>query len=48
MNPGARFYVVTVNGLRMFVKRVFNDVFGNYTKVKQGKNYTVSLARKMD
>ena len=46
MPPGAKFYVVTVNGLRGFVKRVFNEVFGNYKKVKQGKNYTISLAVK--
>ncbi|MDO6462422.1 methyltransferase [Granulosicoccaceae sp. 1_MG-2023] len=46
MEPGARFYVVTVNGLREFVKRVFKEVFGNYKKVKQGANYTISLAVK--
>ena len=44
MEPGARFYVVTVNGLRNFVKRVFKEIFGNCEKVKQGKNYTISLA----
>lgn len=44
MAPGAKIYVVTVNGLRQFVKRVFNDVFGNYKKLKQGKNYTISMA----
>ncbi len=46
MPPGAKFYVVTVNGLRGFVKRVFHEVFGNYKKIKQGKNYTISLAVK--
>lgn len=46
MNEGAVIYVVTINGLRGFIKRVFADVFGNYTKLKQGKNYTVSMARK--
>lgn len=46
MEPGARFYVVTVNGLRDFVKRVFKEIFGNYKKVKQGANYTISLAVK--
>jgi len=44
MQPGARIVVVTINGLRQFVKRAFNDVFGNYTKVKQGKSYTISMA----
>jgi 16S rRNA (guanine1207-N2)-methyltransferase len=46
MNPGARFYVVTISGLRKFVARAFKEVFGNYEKVKQGKTYTVALAHK--
>ncbi len=46
MNPGAAIYVVTVNGLRGFIKRVFKDVFNDYQKLKQGKNYTISMARK--
>lgn len=44
MQPGARFVVVTINGLRGFIKRSFTDVFGNYKKVKQGKSYTISMA----
>ncbi|MCB1735817.1 MAG: methyltransferase [Gammaproteobacteria bacterium] len=48
MNPGGRIYLVTINGLRDFVKRAFNEVFGNYDKVKQGKTYTVALAYKPD
>ncbi len=44
MQPGASIVVVTINGLRQFVKRAFTDVFGNYKKVKQGKNYTISMA----
>lgn len=47
LKPGGRFYVVTINGLRQFMKRNFNDVFGNYTKHKQGKNYTVASAQKV-
>lgn len=46
LNPGGRIYLVTINGLRDFVKRAFNEVFGNYDKVKQGKTYTVAFARK--
>jgi len=46
LKPGGRLVVVTVNGLRHFCKRAFNEVFGNYKKVKQGKTYTVSLAYK--
>ena len=48
MQPGAQIVVVTINGLRQFVKRAFNDVFGNYTKVKQGKSYTISMATMPD
>ncbi|WP_246128484.1 class I SAM-dependent methyltransferase [Pleionea sediminis] len=47
LNPGGRFYVVTINGLRQFMKRNFNEVFGNYKKHKQGKNYTVASAIKL-
>lgn len=43
---GGRFYVVTVNGLRQFMKRYMKEVFGNYEKLKQGKNYTVACAVK--
>jgi 16S rRNA G1207 methylase RsmC len=46
MNPGARFYVVTISGLRKFIAKAFDEVFGNYTKLKQGKTYTVAMARK--
>jgi 16S rRNA G1207 methylase RsmC len=46
LEPGGRFYVVTINGLREFIKRSFNEVFGNYSKLKQGRGYTVSLACK--
>jgi 16S rRNA (guanine1207-N2)-methyltransferase len=48
MNPAGRIYVVTINGLRDYIKRTFKDIFGNYSKVKQGKNYTVSMAEKMN
>ena len=43
---GGRLYVVTVAGLRQFIKRNFREVFGNYKKDKQGKTYTVALATK--
>ncbi len=45
MNPGARFYVVTISGLRKFIAKAFDEVFGNYKKLKQGKTYTVAMAR---
>ena len=39
-------YLVTVNGLRQYMKRNLNEIFGNYKKLKQGKAYTVHLAIK--
>jgi 16S rRNA (guanine1207-N2)-methyltransferase len=45
MKPGARFYVVTITGLRKFIQKAFIEVFGNYEKLKQGKTYTVAVAR---
>lgn len=46
LKPGGRLYVVTINGLRQYMKRNLNEVFGNYDKLKQGRSYTVALARK--
>lgn len=46
LDVGGRCYVVTISGLRRFVERAFKEVFGNYQKVKQGRSYTVALARK--
>ena len=44
--PGGRFYVVVISGLRQFIARSFQEIFGNHTKVKQGKTYTVAMAVK--
>ncbi len=46
MKPGGQMVVVTINGLRDFIKRNFKEVFGNYKKLKQGKAYTVARAIK--
>lgn len=46
LNPGGRIYVVTINGLRQFMKRYLNEIFGNYEKLKQGKSYTVACGQK--
>ena len=40
------FYVVTINGLRDFIKKSFKQIFGNYKKLKQGRTYTVAMAKK--
>lgn len=44
LKPGGRLYVVTVAGLRQYIKRNFIEVFGNYKKMKQGKSYAVAMA----
>ncbi len=44
LNPGGRLYVVTISGMRRFIERTFEEVFGNYDKVKQGREHTVALA----
>ena len=46
LRPGGLFYVVTISGLKDYIKRNFREVFGNYRKVKQSKTYTVSLAHR--
>lgn len=46
LKPGGRLYLVTINGLRQFMKRNLEEVFGNYKKLKQGRAYTVALAEK--
>jgi 16S rRNA G1207 methylase RsmC len=46
LNPDGKLYVVTINGLRQFMKRYLTEIFGNYKKLKQGKQYTVALAIK--
>ncbi|MBM3214077.1 methyltransferase [Candidatus Poribacteria bacterium] len=44
LEPGGRLVVVTIAGLREFVRRSFLESFGNYEKVKQGRAHTVALA----
>jgi 16S rRNA G1207 methylase RsmC len=46
LRPGGQIVVVTISGLREFIKRNFKEVFGNYEKIKQGRNYTVARAVK--
>jgi len=44
LRPDGQIVVVTISGLREFIKRNFMEVFGNYKKVKQGKTHTVARA----
>ena len=46
LKADGKIYLVTVNGLRQYMKRNLKEIFGNYKKVKQGKTYTVHLAYK--
>jgi 16S rRNA (guanine1207-N2)-methyltransferase len=46
LKPNGKLYVVTINGLRQYMKRNLNEVFGNYDKLNQGRAYTVALAVK--
>jgi 16S rRNA G1207 methylase RsmC len=47
LEPGGRFYIVVISGLRQFIARAFAEVFGNHTKIKQGKAYTVARAERL-
>lgn len=46
LNPDGKFYVVTVAGLKDYIKRKFKEQFGNYKKVKTSKTYTVAYTIK--
>lgn len=46
LEPGGRFYVVVISGLRQFIARAFEETFGNHRKIKQGRQYTVALAER--
>lgn len=48
LEPGGRFYVVVISGLREFIARAFDEVFGNHRKIKQGRQYTVAMASRGD
>ena len=44
LNPGGKLYIVTVSGLKEYMKRHLTGVFGNYDKLKQSKTYTAAVA----
>jgi len=48
LRPGGVLYVVTINGLRQFMKRHLREVFGHYEKLKQSTHYTAACAFKSD
>ncbi|MBI2624516.1 class I SAM-dependent methyltransferase [Candidatus Parcubacteria bacterium] len=46
LKPGGTFSVVTIAGLKEFIKRNLREVFGNYKKLGQHKGYIVAVAVK--
>ena len=44
LKKNGRLYVVSIAGLKEFIKRNFIETFGNYKKIKQRKTHTVSMA----
>ena len=44
LKPGGRFYVVTLAGMKEYIKRNFQRLFGNCQKLKQGETHAVSVA----
>jgi 16S rRNA (guanine1207-N2)-methyltransferase len=46
LSPGGRLYVVTISGLKDYMKRNLSSVFGNYDKLGQSRTYTAAVATK--
>jgi len=46
LKPGGQLVVVTISGLKEYIKRNCKDIFGNYEKLKQGREHTVARAVK--
>lgn len=46
LKPNGRFVVVTISGLKEFIKRNFQEIFGNYEKIAHSNTYTVFSATK--
>ena len=44
LKPGGKLVIVTIAGLRQFMKRHLENSFGNYSKLKQSKGYCVAMA----
>ena len=44
LHPGGALWVVTVAGLKHYMKRVLGETFGNHRKVKQSGTHVVAMA----
>jgi 16S rRNA (guanine1207-N2)-methyltransferase len=47
LKTGGTLYIVTISGLKEYMKRHLTDVFGNYDKLKTSKTYTAAAAKKL-
>ena len=48
LRPGGEFWLVTLSGMRKYIQRTLEDTFGDYEKVRQGRQHTVHRARRVD
>ncbi len=48
LRPGGRFTLVTLSGMRRYIQRTLEEIFGNYEKVRQGRQHTVHQAVRED
>jgi 16S rRNA (guanine1207-N2)-methyltransferase len=46
LNHGGKLYIVTISGLKDYMKRHLTETFSNYDKLKQSKTYTAAVAVK--
>lgn len=46
LKPGGKIYLVTLSGLKEFIKRNLNEIFGNYEKIAQNRTYIVFQSTK--
>jgi 16S rRNA (guanine1207-N2)-methyltransferase len=46
--PQGRIYIVVINNLRPFIRRMFLETFGNYKKVAQNDRYSVLMAKQLE
>ena len=44
LRPGGQFVLVTLSGMRKYVQRALEETFGNYEKLRQGRQHTVHRA----
>lgn len=44
LQPGGQFVLVTLSGMRRYIQRTLEEIFGDYEKVHQGRQHTVHRA----